>query len=166
MRTVHGGKPNQIFEYPCLSSLHFSVLFALPCYADTIKIGVMGDSLSDAYSTWSTRSYALNWVQQLATCDSSSVFRTWGCDSGSNYNFTDYHYDWAVAGATMLRLVVKPVAWQDRSQTKESRMRCCSLATTTSDPAARPTTESTTGHGRRPRSTATRARSSRTSNLR
>ena len=82
----------------------------LPAGAQGIRIGVMGDSLSDEYSDWSNRAYAQNWVEQLVNyrgfdCGPTAVASrqpggTWG-----DVRSAGYAYDWANPMATASSLL-------------------------------------------------------------
>ena len=87
-----------------------SIGLRLTAGAQGIKLGVMGDSLSDEYSDWSDRAYAQNWVEQLVNyrefdCGLTAVATgqpggTWGDVRGAGYA-----YNWANPMATSSSLL-------------------------------------------------------------
>jgi lysophospholipase L1-like esterase len=80
-----------------LASL-FAVVFLIAApQARAVKIGVMGDSLSDEYFESSYGSYADNWTVQLVTYGGIDMGPT-GAWGGPRRN--GYEYNWARSGAT------------------------------------------------------------------
>ena len=72
--------------------------------AGAVKLGVMGDSLSDEYGEESYGSYAENWVEQLAIhggIDLGPTASEAGQPGGDwgDVRRTGYQYNWALAGA-------------------------------------------------------------------
>ncbi|MCG3128177.1 MAG: hypothetical protein CHACPFDD_03053 [Phycisphaerae bacterium] len=86
----------------CIGAALLSVSLVPAAAADPIRLGVMGDSLSDEYLEESY-SYALNWVQQASEFAGVDVgptaaeagMTTWGAPRRKGYKF-----NWARAGAT------------------------------------------------------------------
>jgi lysophospholipase L1-like esterase len=79
----------------CAASLLLSAACSLVARAQ-VTLGVMGDSLSDEYQ-YNGRSYAQNWVEQLATYDHVNL--------GANVSnlpprYIGYNQNWALVGAT------------------------------------------------------------------
>jgi lysophospholipase L1-like esterase len=76
------------------------LVFLSPSYA--VKIGVMGDSVSDEYFEESYGTYATNWTEQLVNFRGVDMgpIGAWG---GPRRN--GYQYNWARAGATSTTLL-------------------------------------------------------------
>ena len=85
-----------------LSSLAWLLLTAR---AEAVKLGVLGDSLSDEYEEESYGSYAENWVEQLVLYRGIDIGPTASQAGQPNGSWgeprrTGYEYNWARAGAT------------------------------------------------------------------
>ena len=99
------------FAALALASASLAWLLFAPSAA-AVKLGVMGDSLSDEYEEQSYGSYAENWVEQLsiyAGIDVGPTAAEAGEPSGSwgPVRRTGYEYNWALAGATSNSLLKK-----------------------------------------------------------
>ena len=99
------------FAALALASASLAWLLLAPSAA-AVKLGVMGDSLSDEYEEVSYVSYAENWVEQLsiyAGIDVGPTAAEAGEPSGSwgPVRRTGYEYNWALAGATSNSLLKK-----------------------------------------------------------
>ena len=103
-----------------------------------LKLGVMGDSLSDEYFEDSTRAYAKNWLQQLAenravdpgptAAEAGQPQGTWGPPRG-----TGYAYNWAAAWATSRSLLDARQAAGLVSQVVTDGIGCAVLAIGSND---------------------------------
>lgn len=92
-----------------LAGLLVAIAFAHPSHAQTVRIGGMGDSLTDEYAE-GDYSYALNWVQQLVMFrsidagptaeDADAPNGTWG-----EPRRTQYRHNWARSGADSATLL-------------------------------------------------------------
>lgn len=93
----------------CLAiGLVASLIAAMP--AEAIKLGVLGDSLSDEYAEETYGVYAQNWNEQLANfagidigptaTEAGQLFGAWG-----EPRRTAYEYNWARSGATSISLL-------------------------------------------------------------
>jgi lysophospholipase L1-like esterase len=83
-------------------ALLIALALAVPQAALAVKLGVMGDSLSDEYGH-ETYAYADNWVEQLVAYRGVDVGPTgnWGGVRRNGF----YEYNWARAGATSTSLL-------------------------------------------------------------
>lgn len=116
-----------------------SVFFALTANAGPwLRLGVMGDSLSDEYFEDPTRAYAKNWLQQLAdnravdpgptAGEAGQLQGTWGSPRA-----TGYACNWAAAWATSRSLLDDGQAAGLVSQVVTDGIDCAVLAIGSND---------------------------------
>ncbi len=79
-------------------------LSLVPLASADVVLGVMGDSMSDEYTDWSSfGGYAATWVEQLSkytTVDVGPTAAEAGKASWNSPRFEGFEYNWALAGAT------------------------------------------------------------------
>jgi len=122
---------NTLLRYSAILAASVCVLTANA--ESQIKLGVMGDSLSDEYFEDPTRAYAKNWLQQLAegrvidpgptVVEAGQLPGTWGPPRN-----TGYAYNWAAAVATSWSLLNSGQATGLASQVVADGIGCTVLA--------------------------------------